>query len=177
MVGIINDQKGVLLPKFREEFMTSWSIIAIEPDAQAVQALRRHWDWMLGDQFEPLMFSAIGDVFFRVPAQSVWWLSTATGSLEQIADSKEQFEILLQGSDADEWFLPGLVFALREHGKVLAANECYTFGTFPVFEHGSFSVENMHPMRCAEYFRASGDLHKGIRSLPDGAQAHVVLDV
>ena len=157
--------------------MTDLQHIAIRPNAEAILALRKHWGWMLGDEWEALMFSAIGDVFVKVAAGSVWWLSTATGSLEQVADSREHFESLLQGDDADEWFLPGLALALREHGKVLEAHQCYTYGTFPVFEQGSFSVENMHPISAAEHFRVSGNLHEGIRGLPDGAQAGVVLDV
>ena len=157
--------------------MTNWQQGSIEPDDAAIQALRDSWHWMLGSDWEPILFSAIGDVFFSVAAGSVWWLSTATGSLEQVADSREHFEILLQGSDVDEWFLPGLALALREHGKPLQTDECYTYGTFPVFEQGSFSVENMHPIAAAEHFRVSGNLHEGIRGLPDGAQTGVVLDV
>lgn len=149
--------------------MTNWPQITINPDAAALSSLRQHWGWMLGDKWEALMFSAIGDVFFSVPAGSVWWLSTATGSLEQIADSREHFERLLLGEDADEWFLPGLALALREHGKPLAADQCYSYTVFPVFEQGSFSVENMHAISAAEYFEISGKLHESIRALPDGS--------
>jgi len=70
--------------------MTTWSDITIQPEEPALAALRTSWRWMLGDAWTPLLFSAIGDVFFEVPAGTVWWLSTATGSLEQVAESLEQ---------------------------------------------------------------------------------------
>lgn len=151
--------------------MTNWQQASIEPGDAAIEVLRESWHWMLGSDWEPIIFSAIGDVFFSVAAGSVWWLNTATGSLEHVADSREHFVELLEGESTDEWFLPGLPQALRSNGKPLAAGECYTYTVFPVFEHGSFSVENMFAVAAAAHFAASGRLHESIRSLPDGAEA------
>lgn len=156
--------------------MTHWLQASFEPDAAAISALREHWCWLLGDDWKPFLFSAIGDVFFTVAAGSVWWLSTATGGLEQVADSREHFSLLLEDEDADEWFLPGLSAALHAHGKSLGAGQCYSYTVFPVFEHGSFSVENMFAVSAAEHFARSGKLHESIRALPDGAEAQMLLD-
>jgi Domain of unknown function (DUF1851) len=155
--------------------MTDWLEISIDPSAASVLALRESWHWLLGDDWRPVMFSAIGDVFFFVSAGSIWWLSTATGSLEQVAASHEEFLELLEGESKDEWFLPGLVKFLKSQGKVLAPDQCYTYAVFPVFEHGSFSAENMHPINSAEHFLLSGKLFESIRQLPDGADATIVL--
>ncbi len=156
--------------------MTNWLQASFEPDDAAIRKLHENWRWLLGDAWEPFLFSAIGDVFFTVAAGSVWWLSTATGSLEQVADSRAHFSALLEGEDADEWFLPGLPAALHSLGKPLGASECYSYKVFPVFEHGSFSVENMFAVSAAEHFAMSGKLHESIRSLPDGAEAQMLLD-
>jgi hypothetical protein len=155
--------------------MATWSQITIQPSDTSVEALRKHWRWQLGDDWTPLMFSAVGDVFFEVAAGTVWWLSTAIGSLEQVAESKQQFAELLGGEKADEWFLPGLVEALRSQGKVLSSDQCYTYAILPVFSQGSFSAENMHPVSAAEHFSMSGHVHESIRQLPDGAQVQVTI--
>jgi hypothetical protein len=155
--------------------MATWSDITIQPDAAALAALREAWRWMIGDAWTPLLFSAIGDVFFEVPAGSVWWLSTATGSLEQVAESRAEFSERLGTEQADEWFLPGLVDALRDHDKTLRSDQCYTYATLPVFAEGSFSVENMHPVSAAKHFSLSGDVHRSIRRWPDGTNVRVMV--
>jgi len=155
--------------------MPAWSQITIQPQDAALASLRNSWKWMLGDAWTPLMFSAIGDVFFEVPAGTVWWLSTATGSLEQIADSRDEFRELLGTEKADEWFLPGLVEALHSSGKILESEQCYTYAIFPVFAEGSFSVENMNPVSAAEHYAFSGHVHESIRQLPEGAKVKVTV--
>jgi Domain of unknown function (DUF1851) len=155
--------------------MATWSQITIQPSDAAVESLREHWRWQLGDDWTPLLFSAIGDVFIEVAAGTVWWLSTATGSLEQVAESRQHFAEQLGGERTDEWFLPGLVDVLRSQGKVLGPEQCYTYAILPVFSQGSFSAENMHPVSAAEHFTMSGLIHESIRQLPDGAQAQVTV--
>lgn len=153
--------------------MASWSKITIQPSDVAVKSLREHWRWQLGDDWTPLMFSAIGDVFVEVAAGTVWWLSTATGSLEQVAESRQQFAELLGSERTDEWFLPGLVDVLHSQGKVLDPEQCYTYAILPIFSQGSFSAENMHPVSAAEHYSMSGHIHESIRKLSDGAQVQV----
>lgn len=119
------------------------------------------------------MFSAIGDVFLELSAGTVWWLSTATGALEQVSSSREEFHKRLGTDSANEWFLPGLVDTLIAQGKVLDQDQCYTYAIFPIFSEGSFSAENMHPVAATSHFMASGKIHASIRHLPDGAQVQL----
>jgi Domain of unknown function (DUF1851) len=155
--------------------MSFWSDITVQPDAQSVAALREEWAWLLGPTWTPILFSAIGDVFFVLPAQTVWWLSTATGELEQVAQNQAAFMEALKTDRIDEWFLPGLVEALMENGHVLAADQCYSYLVFPVFAQGSFSVENMFCLSLKEHFRVSGEIHRQIRSSPDGSSVRIVI--
>lgn len=128
-------------------------------DAAGLQALRSAWAWRLGEVWQPLMASVIGDVFVLTPAGSVWWLSTASGDLEQVADSPADFRARLSDPEAqDEWFLPGLVHALQEQGKTLLPGQLYGYSVLPVFEGGSFSVENMLPVDAAAHYTLSGEL-------------------
>jgi hypothetical protein len=155
--------------------MPTWLQITTHPGNAVVQVLRQHWRWWLGERWTPLMFSALGDVLVQVAAGSVWWLSTATGGLEQVADSREQFVDQLRGERQDEWFLPGLIDVLRAQGKVLEPDPCYSFAVFPVFAGGSFSAENMHVKMAADHFALTGQLHESIRQLPDGARVRFTI--
>ena len=155
--------------------MATWSVITIQPPQSALSALRASWRWILGEVWTPLLFSAIGDVFFEVPAGSVWWLSTATGNLEQVAESRANFREFLGTDKANEWFLPGLVETLRSVGKILEPHQCYTYAILPVFAEGSFSAENMHPVSAAEHFSLTGHVHESIRQLPDGANVQIAI--
>ncbi len=155
--------------------MATWAQVTFQPSDAAVSALRRSWGWQLGEQWTPVLFSAIGDVFLEMPAGSIWWLSTATAALEHVADSRTEFAQRLRTDATDEWFLPGLVDVLRIQGKVLGPDQCYTFAILPIFAEGSFSAENMHPTSAAAHFAASGQLHERIRKLPEGAQVQITL--
>lgn len=147
----------------------------IRPGDAAVLALRANWRWLLGEGWTPFMFSAIGDVFLEVAAGTVWWLNTATGALEQVAASRQQFMDRLESPRADEWLLPGLVDALRAHGKLLAADQCYSYTILPIFEQGGYSVENMHPVSAAEHYAMTGHVHERLRRLPDGAPVRLII--
>ncbi len=156
--------------------MPSWSEVTITPTEEALASLCESWSWLLGESWQPLLFSAIGDVFLRLPAGTVWWLSTATGSLEQVAGSECEFADLLRGDRVDEWFLPGLVDALQAMGKRLSPGQCYSYTTLPVFAQGSFSAENMFPLSAAEHFSLTGRIMRQIQSLPDGANVSITFD-
>jgi len=153
--------------------MASWSEITINPSEEAVSQLRESWSWLLGSSWRPLLFSAIGDVFLQLQTGSVWWLSTATGSLQQVASSESEFAALLAGEQVNEWFLPGLVEALQSAGMNLLPGQCYSYTTLPVFAEGSFSVENMYPLSAKEHFSLTGHVMQQIQSLPDGAKISI----
>ncbi len=153
--------------------MATWSRLVFYPQPESVAKLRKHWAWLLGNEWSPIMFSVIGDVFIELPSRSIWWLSTATGSLEQVADTRDEFEELLGTDRTDEWFLPGLVDVLYGQGKVLGPDQCYSYTILPVFSQGSFSAENMNPVPAGDHFALSGDMHRQIQGLPDGSKIHI----
>jgi hypothetical protein len=148
--------------------MATWSTLTFQPTPDAIAALRAHWAWQLGDDWEPLMFSVIGDVFLEQREGTIWWLSTAMGTLERVAESRDAFHQHLDTERADEWFLPGLVDVLHDQGQVPGPGQCYAYAILPVFAEGSFSAENMHPADARAYFASTGDIHRKIRDLKDG---------
>ncbi len=155
--------------------MPSWSEVTCRPSEAAVQVLRTHWAWQLGEGWTLLLMSALGDVFVEVQAGSVWWLSTATGDLEQVAESREAFLRLLHTDRTDEWLLPGLVSVLRAQGQRLAEGECYSFVVPPVFAEGSFCAENLRVLAAESHFASTGALHARLRRCAASSHGHFVL--
>ena len=149
--------------------------LTFNPSPRDLQALHAAWGWRLGSAWRPLMCTVLGDLFLQLASGHVWWLSTGTGDLCQVADSAPQFRAALAGQAGDEWLLPGLVEALARTGKALAPGQCYTFSTFPVFAAGSYSVENMFPVEAHAHFAMSGWIHKRICHLPDGATVDLAI--
>jgi hypothetical protein len=150
-----------------------WSALTMTPSAEAVVELRKAWSWLLPERYEPVLFSALGDVFYEVPSNEIWWLNTGTAQLAKVAESKRAFQQRLGSEAANEWFLPGLVEALSQAGKVLGEGRCYTFVTLPVFREGTYTVENLNPVDAREHFALTGHIHEEIAGLQDGDKAEI----
>ena len=150
-----------------------WSSLTFEPTADAIERLSESWAWLLKDPFRPLLFSTLGDMFFARDDGSVWWLNTGAGELTAVADSVDEFQQKLAGDIVDDWFLPHLVQQVHDAGKVPEPGECYTFVTLPIFQEGRYEVDNLNPVPAAEHFAMTGDVHREIAALPDGARVRI----
>jgi hypothetical protein len=153
----------------------SWSELIFTPDDDAIVELASAWGWRLKEPFRPVLFSALGDMFFARDAGDVWWLNTGSGELTRVAASVEEFQRLLGTSIADEWLLPPLVEQLRTAGKLLQPGECYTFVTLPVFAEGNYEVDNLNPVRAREHFALTGGIHQDLQAYPDGSKVKLTV--
>ncbi len=143
------------------------------PSAEALASLYTAWDWLLPDEFEPVMASTLGDVFFQQGGPEIYWLNTGTAEITLVAGSREEFLELLQAEQADEWFMPHLIEALKSAGKSLRPDECYTYVFLPIFKEGKYEVGNLNPVPAVEHFRVTGDLHRQLRDIPDGTTVRI----
>ena len=120
-----------------------------------------------------VLVTLFGDLFYEQPAGEIWWLNSGTGSIKKVSASGAEFRQRLKTDDAELWLLPQLVDRLRVAGKILAAEQCYTLVTPPVFTQGKYEIDNIAIVPAIEHFRLSADLHKQIADLPDGAQVRL----
>ena len=154
----------------------SWAALTFTPDEEAVRELRSSWAWLLTGEYTPVLFSILGDAFVQMQATgAVHWLNTGIGESEPVADSIEQFRELLVTEKAAEWFMPELVEQLHAAGKVAGVGQCYTYVTLPVFEEGTYDVENLNAVPAKEHFAITGQVLREIRGFPNGAK--VKLDI
>jgi hypothetical protein len=151
----------------------TWNDLTFLPSDEALAELRTAWAWLLPDVFEPVMASTLGDVFFQQGGLELYWLNTGTAEITCIAASREQFLELLKTEQADEWFMPHLIEALKTAGKKLHTDQCYSYVTLPVFQEGKYEVWNLNPVLAAEHFRITGDVHRRLRALPNGAKVRI----
>jgi hypothetical protein len=149
--------------------------LTFTPEPDAVAVLRSAWSWLLREPFHPVLFSVMGDVFFRSTDDDIYWLNTGLGEVTRIADSEAHFRELLETDQAQEWLLPSLVKKLKDSGKGLSPGRCYTFVVLPIFAEGKYEVSNLNPVPAKEHFAYTGDLHRQLRSVPDGSKVKVTV--
>ena len=150
-----------------------WDDLTMMPSVEAIDELRVAWSWLLPDEYQPVLFSALGDLFYQIASGEIWWLNTGTAEVSKLADSQPEFQRLLGTDRAGEWFLPALVEELISAGKTLGPGRCYTFAILPIFREATYAVENLNPVDASEHFRLTGHIHKEISELPDGATVKV----
>jgi hypothetical protein len=153
----------------------TWNDLSFLPSDGALALLRAAWGWCLPETFEPVMASALGDVFFQQGGPEIYWLNTATAEITRVAASREEFLQLLKTEHADHWFMPHLIEALKTAGKHLQPDQCYTYVVLPIFKEGTFEVGNLNPIPVAEHFGVTGEIHRQLRNLPDGAKVRLTL--
>jgi hypothetical protein len=158
-----------------DEVTVTWNDIAFQLEHSVAQAVLTEWSWLVPEPWTSLVCSKVGGVFFEKPNESVYWLDTGTGLVEQVASNRAEFEEAMNASPAlvDEWFLPSLIERLHAAGKKAGAGECYGFTVLPVFAEGKYDVDNMFVVPLSEQFVGMADVHRQISELPDGASVQV----
>jgi hypothetical protein len=151
----------------------TWNDLICTPDKDAIAALAEAWAWRIGDGYTPLLFTALGDMFYEADEGGIFWLNTGTAEIERVAESVPGFNQLLREEIADEWLLPSLVEALLEAGKTRAEGECYTYVTLPIFSEGEYTVDNLNPVPAIEHFGLTGSVLHQLQDLPDGTDVRI----
>jgi hypothetical protein len=128
------------------------------------------WRWLVPQPVRALAVTAFGDVFLVDGTGAVLFLDTIAGKCEEVAASVEEVkEKLRQPELLDEWFMPGLLIALRAAGKRLAPGQCYD-ALYSIVLGGSFTVENWSPTPWVVHFHSLGQIHEQVKDLPSGTK-------
>jgi hypothetical protein len=148
----------------------TWNDLTAKFDAKQCDALLDDWRWLVGDGMRLIVVSALGDLFLANADGQVFWLEAGAGRLSQVADSREEFEALLQRQEcADEWFSPQLVAELIVSGKTLAHGQCYSY-TVPPILSGKVEPQNFEPTDLLVHCSLLGQICRQSRDLPEGTR-------
>jgi len=128
------------------------------------------WQWLLNNQYTPIIVSCSGDMFLIDKSKSISWLDTGTGQLQKVAENIDQFNLALIDIDnIDKWFLASVVLDLIEKGMTLKENQVYSYKLMPILS-GDYSVENFDMTDISVHFSITGQICKQIKDMPDGTK-------
>lgn len=159
-----------------------WTEIAFAPTADQIDAFTQAWSWRLEQPIRPFLSSMFGGVFGETPDGTVQWLECGTGLVEVVAPGRTDFDAFLGGErDAvweqrvEEWFLTGLVARLQDAGLRPGPGQCYGLTVLPIFKGGTYTLDNIFVCPITEWFGLTGDLHRQVAELPDGAEVRLIV--
>lgn len=132
------------------------------------------WQWLLNNQYSPIMVSCSGDMFLADSNGVVSWLDTGKGQLTQVAESIEQFTSALEDVDnIDEWLLASTVLDLRDAGITLEEDEVYSYKLMPIL-NGDYSLDNFETTDISVHFSMTGQICRQVINLPEGTKINKV---
>ena len=131
------------------------------------------WRWLLGEEPRLVGWSSSGDLFYADGNAAVWRLDTGAGSTELVAASINEFEsVLTDPRRREELLLLAVVRAFEAAAGKLSEGQCLGFTTLPVLG-GAYWVENRYALSVVEHASFTGDVHRQIRDLPEGAKVRL----
>lgn len=123
-----------------------------------LQDICSDWQWLLKDNYTPIIISCSGDMFLTDSVGMVYLLDTGLGQLFLIADGIEEFNNALEDIDNfDEWLLASTVLDLLDDGIILKENEVYGWKQMPIL-NGSIASDNMEPTDISVHFSITGQI-------------------
>ena len=127
-----------------------------------------NWHWRLPGKFTVWMMNRFGDLFIKMDDGRILCLRLEDGSLECLAQTKDEFCTKLDDEEiANDWLLIPLVDSLVAAGKILKEGECYAFVQLPLLG-GEYDVGNI-VVRTVEFqYAALGPIHEQLKDVPDG---------
>jgi len=148
----------------------TWSDLKVDCTSIDLKKLIESWDWLIGNDKTPILVSSIGDIFLEDRNEKCYWLNVGEGIIEKVAEDKTEFKEKLTDSEiVSEWFLVELVAELKKGGMELTENMLYGYKKLPVLG-GEYEPENFELTDIEVHFELSGQIHKQIKDLPDGAK-------
>ena len=146
----------------------TWNELTVAPSNHSPAALLSEWRWLLGDAYQIVLISSLGDMFLTDASGAIHWLDVGAGRLTEIASSFDEFQQLRQQpANAAEWFVPQLVGGILLTGVRLGPGECFSYKVPPVLG-GQMEPSNFEPADLAVHFSILGQIHQQIKDLPDG---------
>jgi hypothetical protein len=116
-----------------------------------------------------------GDVFVVLEDRSVHLLDVGFGTINRLADSKDQFASRIdEGDNADRWLMISLVDRCAAAGKNLGPSQCYGYKIPPLLG-GGYELENIEPTDLAVHYSLLSDIYEQTKDLPDGTPIEVVV--
>lgn len=150
--------------------LITWNELTVGFDPNKSDALLADWRWLVGDDVQLVVVSALGDLFLIDVEGRILWLDVGAARFTEIAESAEEFKRLMQQTEhADEWFVPQLIGDLVVSGKRLTTGQCYSYKVPPMLS-GKMELENFEPTDLLVHCSMFGQIGRQIQHLPEGTK-------
>lgn len=132
--------------------------------------LLEDWTWLLGADLQPVKFTACGDVFLRDRRDgAIHFLDVNGAHLSRVAETVQGLEDkLADPAFAGDYLAPSMVDTLRKHGKLLKAQQVYSYRV-PLALGGEVAVANVDVSDLAVHLSITGQIARQLKDVPDGA--------
>lgn len=133
-------------------------------------SLLAHWRWLIGDACQPLLMTALGDLFLQDNIGWIYFLDLMAGSFQLVAESPEEFDQMCDnGEQRRAWFAGFLVMELRKSLGQLSPGECYSC-KIPLTLGGQMEPDNFQRSNLRVHYSILGQLQQQVKKLPPGTK-------
>jgi hypothetical protein len=158
-----------LLPLAAEgNLRITWAELTVSPVGVDLAGLLSDWQWLVGETYQLMVISVLGDLFLRADDGRMFWLDTGWGRLSEVAANAEDFkQLMVSPRNTNEWFAPNLVGDILTAGQRLGPGECFSY-KIPLVLGGKYEPENFEPTDLQVHFSVLGQIHRQVKDLPPG---------
>ncbi len=84
----------------------TWNELTVSPAGVDLDGLLSEWRWLADESFEPVVISALGDLFLRREDGPIFWLDAGWGQLTEVAPGAAEFkQLMARPENTNEWFV------------------------------------------------------------------------
>jgi hypothetical protein len=146
----------------------TWDDLTINNGLADCKVIYADWNWLLTGIIRPLMISKFGDMFFQRQNGCIYFLDTLEGTVSDICDSEDEFEVYInQVENIEKYLLSDFVYELVNSNQIPNESECYSFLVPPVLG-GKIGIDNISIMNLAVSMSLLGQLHRQVKNMPEG---------
>lgn len=141
----------------------TWSELVVDVAGQRSQDLLREWEWLVSNDYQIHMVSAIGDAFLEGPDGRIHWLDVGGAELQYIAKDTKKFELLRQKpANVADWFAPRLISDIMARGHRLLPGQCFSYKV-PLTLNGQLVPDNFQPANLSDHFTTLGRIQRRVK--------------
>ena len=139
--------------------------------AVRISDLLTYWRWLIGNgQFELIRATVFGDLFLRDSVGQIYFLDTMEGTFRPFGLPGQDLHQALDNRHVrGKLLMPLFVEELREAGKLLAAEQCYS-PDIPIVLGGGLDVSNYQPADIRVHVSMMGQIHRQAKNQSPGTK-------
>lgn len=135
-----------------------------------LKEIKNAWGWIGLDPQEIVVENEFGNLIIKDPENKFWRLSPEDVSCEVVAETIEEYNLLIQDKDfVEDWFMTAMVDeATKKLGKLKPGHKFYM--VVPGVLGDEYGGSNVKMAPFTAIIKFSGSLGKQINEKPDGAE-------